>query len=398
MVHFKVFLGAFIGLSLLARCNATVVDRAGADINQNGVVASFAFTPDGRDVKVTVDVKSGLNSSEQYLYHVHEKPVTAENCTSAGGHLDPARVGTAATYKCNAADLSTCEVGDLSGKWGTLNTTTPSFSYVDPTLSLEDHGANNSVVGLSVVIHRMDQTKTRIACANILTLSKSNSQDGEKRAGSSGIQLQVGGWIGVAVLMLGSFDREVSSSSVSGVGASLNSILQEVAFLFSASFTEMISRALILLSALLWTAEVHCNPAGGEHSVGYGSGVLSGADGNSEYSGEGSQSPAYPTNLESDSDSYDSTSHFPRPGRIIHISNDDLNMGSTRKGDAEIRKYLSGVWLDDDNDGGHGYYHDGSHSGASTYRHDDYKVWVPIFRKVNKSYVRHGYGKSNDYY
>ncbi|ORX92836.1 Cu,Zn superoxide dismutase-like protein [Basidiobolus meristosporus CBS 931.73] len=201
MVLLKSIFGALVTLATFTTGFANVVEKAQADVNQNGVVGSFVFTPDAKGVKVDISIKEGLNDT--FMYHVHEKQITGTNCTTAGGHLDPAKVGVvAANYKCNPADLSTCEVGDLTGKWGTLNTTTPSFSYVDPTLSLEDHGANNSVVGLSVVIHRMDQTKTRIACANILN-AKASSQD-DKKPGSSGVQLQVGGWLTVAALMVGS--------------------------------------------------------------------------------------------------------------------------------------------------------------------------------------------------
>ncbi|KAK9761239.1 Cell surface superoxide dismutase [Cu-Zn] 4, partial [Basidiobolus ranarum] len=118
-----------------------------------------------------------------------------------------------ANYKCNSVDLKSCEVGDLSGKWGNVNMTSPSFSYLDPTLSMEDAGANNSIIGLSVVIHRAD--KSRLACANITVLASGQVDDkksdasgkvddkksdasgkvDDKKSDASSSNLQLGSWL-----------------------------------------------------------------------------------------------------------------------------------------------------------------------------------------------------------
>lgn len=52
------------------------------------------------------------------VYHIHKQYIDASgNCSSAGGHLDP--FGNGGTG-CNKTDPAACEVGDLSGKHGTI--------------------------------------------------------------------------------------------------------------------------------------------------------------------------------------------------------------------------------------------------------------------------------------
>lgn len=54
-------------------------------------------------------------------YHLHVGPVPTDgNCAGTGGHLDPYQ--RTDTPVCASASPATCEVGDLSGKWGTLTT------------------------------------------------------------------------------------------------------------------------------------------------------------------------------------------------------------------------------------------------------------------------------------
>jgi hypothetical protein len=52
-------------------------------------------------------------------YHVHVRGVPASgNCTETLGHLDPYKRGD--TPPCEKSMPQTCEVGDLSGKYGTV--------------------------------------------------------------------------------------------------------------------------------------------------------------------------------------------------------------------------------------------------------------------------------------
>jgi hypothetical protein len=57
------------------------------------------------------------------VYHIHVNPVPESgNCTQALGHLDPYIRGEAPP--CDPTNPQACQVGDLSGKYGTMNTGT----------------------------------------------------------------------------------------------------------------------------------------------------------------------------------------------------------------------------------------------------------------------------------
>ena len=104
--------------------------------------------------------------NETYPWHVHEYPFTSalsSPCSSSnvGGHYDPLGANNGISYNC-ASDMSLCEIGDLSGKFGPLNSTTTTLSLTDNTLSLY---GQYSIIGRSVVIHRSDGS--RYVCANI---------------------------------------------------------------------------------------------------------------------------------------------------------------------------------------------------------------------------------------
>lgn len=50
-------------------------------------------------------------------YHVHARPVPESgSCADTGGHLDSYLRGD--TPACDSAEPQTCEIGDLSGKFG----------------------------------------------------------------------------------------------------------------------------------------------------------------------------------------------------------------------------------------------------------------------------------------
>ncbi|KAF9404822.1 hypothetical protein BGZ94_003926, partial [Podila epigama] len=109
--------------------------------NADGVDAKFTFTAVADGIKIDVDAK-GLTSALQkvpagFAYHVHVKPVTNGDCMSTGLHLDPKNVGTA--KPCNPQDQTTCETGDLSGKYGNIQGTADGviapISYVDKHLT-----------------------------------------------------------------------------------------------------------------------------------------------------------------------------------------------------------------------------------------------------------------------
>ncbi|KAG0331248.1 hypothetical protein BG004_001757 [Podila humilis] len=139
--------------------------------NAEGVDVKFVFTTEASGLNVTITGK-GLTIANRklatgYDYHVHVKPVTNGNCSTTGLHLDPANVGVA--VPCDPKNLTTCQTGDLAGKFGNFMGTEdgvlPFTTYIDTQLKFDDD-ANSTLVGRSVVIHN---NGTRIACADIIT-------------------------------------------------------------------------------------------------------------------------------------------------------------------------------------------------------------------------------------
>jgi Cu/Zn superoxide dismutase len=96
-------------------------------------------------------------------YHIHEFAVNPNDpngpcsVTSVGGHYNPTNI---ADYKlCNPNVPSTCEVGDLSGKFGLLQGSFEERQFSDPSLDLA------AILQRSVVIH--DARGDRWVCATI---------------------------------------------------------------------------------------------------------------------------------------------------------------------------------------------------------------------------------------
>jgi hypothetical protein len=111
---------------------------------------------------------SGL-AKQAGQYHVHVTPIaggvaSGQECSvaSVGGHFNPRGVvGT-----CDSSKPSTCEVGDLSGKHGSLiGLETVDTSYSDDSIVLS---GGEMVVGRSIVIHKNDGTNSRWVCANVV--------------------------------------------------------------------------------------------------------------------------------------------------------------------------------------------------------------------------------------
>jgi hypothetical protein len=105
------------------------------------------------------------------VYHIHDKPVPSDgNCTGTAAHLDPYARGE--DPPCNKDNPSSCQVGDLSGKYGKIPSL-PGFSanYTDSYVSLTP-GTPAFFGNRSIVLHYAN--KTRIACANF-NLVENNS-------------------------------------------------------------------------------------------------------------------------------------------------------------------------------------------------------------------------------
>lgn len=128
----------------------------------------FSALDDGQ-VQVSVNVSGLPTTGGPFTYHIHEAAVPQNgSCVATGGHFNPY-----GGVPCkNASSYAECEVGDLAGHWGAINSTSLETTYVDPYLLLNPD-SKSSPYGLSVVIHYANTT--RIACANLEETSGSLS-------------------------------------------------------------------------------------------------------------------------------------------------------------------------------------------------------------------------------
>ncbi|XP_068448638.1 uncharacterized protein cusr [Clinocottus analis] len=104
-------------------------------------------------------------------YHVHIlpiKPGSTEPCshTNILGHYNPLALNTSNSPAPGVGTVDQYEIGDIGGKFGTLNGLNQSQAvYMDPTMPLT---GPYSVVGRSLVIHYSGNTShTRMRCADI---------------------------------------------------------------------------------------------------------------------------------------------------------------------------------------------------------------------------------------
>ncbi|KAL5120252.1 Cell surface superoxide dismutase [Cu-Zn] 4 [Pleosporales sp. CAS-2024a] len=138
---------------------ATLPPKAGSALS-GSIIAVTA--PSGPGVAFSVSFSGLPATGGPFIYHIHNKPVPANgNCTAAGAHLDPYMRGE--TPPCDATKPETCQVGDLSGKHGSISADSFSAQYLDPYLSLTP-GTPAFFGNLSFVVHLAN--KTRIGCAN----------------------------------------------------------------------------------------------------------------------------------------------------------------------------------------------------------------------------------------
>ena len=96
------------------------------------------------------------------VYHIHDQPVPANGtCAGTLAHHDP--------YKrpekppCDPSKLQTCQVGDLSGKYGDIASDPFTASYVDLYESTKP-GIGAFFGNRSITFHYFNTT--RITCAN----------------------------------------------------------------------------------------------------------------------------------------------------------------------------------------------------------------------------------------
>ena len=134
---------------------------------------TIASNAGGSGVSVSVNFAGFPNAAAYgpFLYHIHEFAVPADgNCSATVGHLDPTDRGE--YYPCNTADLASCQVGDLAGKYGKITANPFLARYSDSFLST-DPSSPAFFGDKSIVIH--SSNTTRLTCANFQQVSSTNS-------------------------------------------------------------------------------------------------------------------------------------------------------------------------------------------------------------------------------
>lgn len=139
----------------------------------------------------TVYVETNINNlpltGGPFIYHIHEKIVPVNGtCADTLGHFNPYN-GVYVPASNKTVTSAEREVGDLSGKHGSINGTSLYTSYYDPYLSLNPN--DKAFIGnLSVVVHFANSS--RYACANLVkstTVQPSNSGASKVAAGVAAI-------------------------------------------------------------------------------------------------------------------------------------------------------------------------------------------------------------------
>ncbi|KAK0734782.1 Cu,Zn superoxide dismutase-like protein [Lasiosphaeria miniovina] len=158
-----------LGDARQVRNNPVIGEVWVATFNSSTVKGTVTAIANTVGVNYTIDVTGLPAEKGPYKYHVHLKAVPADgNCADTGGHLDSYVRGD--SPPCDASAPQTCEVGDLSGKYGTVAGPTVLKSFNDPYTAL-----NIIMLGYigdrGIVFH--DASSARIACA---TLVKSPNQ------------------------------------------------------------------------------------------------------------------------------------------------------------------------------------------------------------------------------
>jgi len=184
--------------------------------NIKGSVSATA-NPDGIGVQFQIQFSNLPTSGGPFLYHLHSAPVPADgNCTGTLGHLDPFIRGE--TPSCNSSLPQTCQVGDLSGKYGKITSDPFQASYVDEFASTLP-GLGSFFGNRSLTLHFGNTT--RITCANFTLLegivggsSANTTQAGTANATSTGGPLKYTGIGGAGRL-------GVAGSVVVAVGAAV---------------------------------------------------------------------------------------------------------------------------------------------------------------------------------
>lgn len=156
---------------------------AGGSNSVEGEVKFSALT--NGSVEVQVKLEGLPTSGGPFLYHIHEAAVPSNgSCAATLAHFNPNNGN--ATACPSQGNNALCELGDLSGKHGKIDSTEADLSYVDPYLSLNSDNAYYFADGKrSITIHFANTS--RIACANIELTSKGSNGSSNNTSSSASV-------------------------------------------------------------------------------------------------------------------------------------------------------------------------------------------------------------------
>ncbi|KAM5355905.1 hypothetical protein ACJ41O_002551 [Fusarium nematophilum] len=138
---------------------------AALDGNAKASISAMA-TDSGNGVRFKVKFSNLPKEGGPFTYHIHAEPVPDDgNCTKTLAHLDPFERGQ--ETPCDAKDPASCEVGDLSGKFGAIESDPFEDEYVDHYASTKE-GIGAYFGNRSFVLHYAN--KTRLTCANFVLM------------------------------------------------------------------------------------------------------------------------------------------------------------------------------------------------------------------------------------
>ncbi|KAI0525988.1 superoxide dismutase [Xylaria bambusicola] len=120
----------------------------------------------GKGVDFEVTFSNLPKEGGPFTYHLHVNPLDASgNCTNTLAHLDPFIRGE--DPACNSTHPATCQVGDLSGKYGKITADPFKAKFHDDFTAMKE-GPGSYFLNRSIVVHFAN--KTRITCANFTVL------------------------------------------------------------------------------------------------------------------------------------------------------------------------------------------------------------------------------------
>ncbi|KAF4989716.1 hypothetical protein FDECE_14631 [Fusarium decemcellulare] len=139
-------------------------EDAALDGNVKGSIFAQA-TDSGNGVKFKVKFSNLPKEGGPFTYHLHAAPVPSDgNCTETLAHLDP--FGRGQQPPCDSDDPASCEVGDLSGKHGKIDSDPFEAEFIDYYASTKQ-GIGAFFGNRSFVLHYSNTT--RLTCANFVS-------------------------------------------------------------------------------------------------------------------------------------------------------------------------------------------------------------------------------------